>query len=210
MYQSVYFHHTTRGFEQLLQKILQRGQELASRCDKTFNQNILPPLRPFLVPTQQPEPNDFLYLTDHIVMAQVTLWQNDDDEILSDLTQRLLFRTGIAWVEIQDISMEIINKIAKAQEYLQKQGKDDNYYLFKDQSKALIYKPYSPASETKEQSSVTSIMLYDSTWEGTGFKEISDLAGMERLKAITAAKPSPIIRYYFPKEHERQIKKLLS
>jgi len=211
MYQSVYYHHTTKGFELLLQKILERAKNLASCEDKTFNRHILPTLRPFLIPGQQPKPNDFLYLTDHILMAQVTLWQNDRDKILSDLAHRLLFRTGLSWTPLQGTEMELdVDKIIAVRNYLEKQGKDHNYYFFKDRPKALVYEPYRSVSATEEQSSVTSIILYDSSWPEAKFKEISDVPGLQRLKAITEDKSSPIMRYYFPKEHEKQIKKLLS
>ncbi len=211
MYQSVYYHHTTKGFELLLQKILERAKNLASCEDKTFNRHILPTLRPFLIPGQQPKPNDFLYLTDHILMAQVTLWQNDRDKILSDLAHRLLFRTGLSWTPLQGTEMELdVNKIIAVRNYLEKQGKDHNYYFFKDSLKALVYEPYRSVSATEEQSSVTSIILYDSSWPEAKFKEISDVPGLQRLKAITEDKSSPIMRYYFPKEHEKQIKKMLS
>lgn len=211
MYQSVYYHHTTKGFELLLQKILERAKNLASCEDKTFNRHILPTLRPFLIPGQQPKPNDFLYLTDHILMAQVTLWQNDRDKILSDLAHRLLFRTGLSWTPLQGTEMELdVDKIIAVRNYLEKQGKDHNYYFFKDRPKALVYEPYRSVSATEEQSSVTSIILYDSSWPEAKFKEISDVPGLQRLKAITEDKSSPIMRYYFPKEHEKQIKKMLS
>jgi len=211
MYQSVYYHHTTKGFELLLQKILERAKNLASCEDKTFNRHILPTLRPFLIPGQQPKPNDFLYLTDHILMAQVTLWQNDRDKILSDLAHRLLFRTGLSWTPLQGTEMELdLDKIIAVRNYLEKQGKDHNYYFFKDRPKALVYEPYRSVSATEEQSSVTSIILYDSSWPEAKFKEISDVPELQRLKAITEDKSSPIMRYYFPKEHEKQIKKMLS
>lgn len=211
MYQSVYYHHTTKGFELLLQKILERAKNLASCEDKTFNRHILPTLRPFLIPGQQPKPNDFLYLTDHILMAQVTLWQNDRDKILSDLAHRLLFRTGLSWTPLQGTEMELdVDKIIAVRNYLEKQGKDHNYYFFKDRPKALVYEPYRSVSATEEQSSVTSIILYDSSWPEAKFKEISDVPGLQRLKAITEDKSPPIMRYYFPKEHEKQIKKMLS
>ncbi len=144
-------------------------------------------------------------------MAQVTLWQNDRDKILSDLAHRLLFRTGLSWTPLQGTEMELdVDKIIAVRNYLEKQGKDHNYYFFKDRPKALVYEPYRSVSATEEQSSVTSIILYDSSWPETKFKEISDVPGLQRLKAITEDKSSPIIRYYFPKEHEKQIKKMLS
>ena len=212
MYQSVYFHHTTRGFEKLLLKILERAKDVAANNNKTFRENILWPLRSFLIPDGKPQPDDFLYLTDNIMTAQITLWQRDKDKILSDLTHRLLFRNKLAWKEIQGTEMEMPDPdtILKVRNYLQEQGKDHNYYFLKDKTQAPVYKPYRTVSETEDQSSANSIILYDPSWERTGFLEISDVPGLQRLKVITVEKPPPIMRYYFPKEHKGQIKKLLT
>jgi len=210
MYQSVYYHHTTRAFEQLLLKILNLGRELASQQDhRDFKQHILPPLRPFLTSGQTLQLNDFLYLTDDVVMAQVAVWNKDRNPVLSDLARRLLFRTGLGWTSIQGTEMENPDKIIAIRNYLDQQGKDHNYYLLKDSAKASVYNPYRSVSAREEQSSVTSIILCDEFYDG-GLAEISEVPDLQRLKAITAEKSSPVMRYYFPKEHERQIKKLLS
>lgn len=210
MYQSVYFHHTTRGFERLAQQILKRAKDIA-RQNINFAKQLLSPMKILLGRKQSKDPAKFQKLTDHILIAQITIWQNNTDKILSDLAQRLLMRKGIGWKEIKEKSgFEMTEKVNAVRDYLKKEGLDHAYYLFEDKPKATTYEPYRPATEVEDQSSVNSIILYDSSWEGTGFREISDLPDLERLKAVTADKPSPTIRYYFPKEHESQIRKLLS
>ena len=158
------------------------------------------------------DPKKFQNLTDHVLFAQIIIWQTSKDKLLSDLSRRLIRRGGIRWKEIEKniLSLKMIDKVNSVREYLKKEKLDPKYYFFEDQTQAIAYKPYRSASEEEEQSSVTSIMLYDSSWKGTGFSEVSDVPGLQRLKAITEDKPSPIMRYCFPEEHEKQIKRLLS
>ena len=57
-------------------------------------------------------------------------------------------------------------------------------------------------------------MLFDPKWTKageTGFREITQVPDLGRLRAITEVDDtSSILRYYFPKEYESEIKKLLS
>ncbi len=211
MYQSVYFHHTTRGFECLLRKILQCARDIAKQ-NKNFAKTLLPPMKMLLGGKESKDLAKFQRLTDHVVLAQVIMWQNDNEKVLSDLAKRLLLRKGIGWTEIiAGTPFQMSAKIEKVQKYLQRKGKDHNYYFIEDSTEIAPYKPYSSASAGEEQTSVNSIMLFDPKWSKankTGFREITQVPGLERLKAITGA--SSVLRYYFPKEHESHIKKLLS
>jgi len=209
MYQSVYFHHTTRGFERLLQVILKRAQNIA-KDSRDFRKALLPPMKILLGGKEIKDYQKFQDLTDHVLLAQVTIWQSSKDKILSDLSKCLLLRRGLGWTEIiAGTPFEMTNKIGKVQEYLQKKGKDHQYYFIEDSPGMPPYKPYSSASAGEEQTSVNSIILFDSRWGGTGFLEITEVPGLERLRTITGAQSS-VLRYYFPKEHEQDIKKLLS
>jgi HD superfamily phosphohydrolase len=208
MYQSVYFHHTTRCFEGLLKRILKRAQDIAKQ-NKSFVKSLLPPMKIILGGRESEDPLKFQRCTDHVLLAQVTMWQNDQDKVISDLAKRLLLRKGISWIEIiAGTPFVMSDKIEKVREYLQSQSKDHNYYFIEESTEISLYKPYSSASAGEEQTSVNSIMLFDSQWPTTGFLEITEVPGLERLQAITG-KQSSILRYYFPEEHERVIKQLL-
>jgi HD superfamily phosphohydrolase len=63
MYQSVYFHHTTRGFECLLRKILLRAQELGKK-DTKFATDMLPPMKMLLGGRHHKNLRSFQQLTD--------------------------------------------------------------------------------------------------------------------------------------------------
>lgn len=207
MYQSVYFHHTTRGYEGLLDRILTRAQDLATKS-KRFADALLPPLR--LLRGGPEGLHSFQWLTDHVLLAQMACWQSCKDEILADLCRRLLLRRGIGWLEIASgTPFEMKSKIDKVSDYLDKQGKNSRYYFIEHAPKAAAYKPYSSASAVEEQTSVNSIILHDTGWSPTGFREITEVPGLGRLKAITGAEPA-VLRYYFPKEDEPEIRRLLT
>jgi uncharacterized protein len=208
MYQSVYFHHTTRGFEWLVRSILKRAIEIC-KTNKSFAKEMLPPMKLMLGGTHSKDHKEFLALTDQVLLAQISLWRNTKDKVLRDLSGRLLSRKGIGWVEMSGTHLEMHTKIQKVEDYLKHKGLDHKYYFFEDESKATAYKPYSSAASSGEQSSVNSIILFDPRWPETGFYEISEVPGLERIGAITKS-PSSILRYYFPKEHAKEIKTLLS
>ena len=213
MYQSVYFHHTTRKFECLLQKILQRAKDLA-RQNRSFAKSLLPPMKIIWSEEASRDTEAFLDLNDHILIAQIMIWRrNDRDKTISDLSERFLLRKEIGFEELPGnrTPMEMYDKIVKIKEYLENKGLDPKYYFFEDEAKTTTYRPYSSASTSGEQSSVNSIMLFDPSWSGageTGFLEITQVPDLKRLRAITE-ESSSVLRYYFPKEHEREIKKLL-
>jgi len=170
----------------------------------------LPPMKMLLGGKEDKDLTKFQKLTDHILLAQITIWQNNKNKTLSDLSERLLLRKGIGWTEIiAGTPFEMATKMGKVRKYLQSQGKDHNYYFIEDSTGIPPYKPYSSASAGEEQTSVNSIMLFDPQWSETGFCEITEVSGLKRLQAITKDQSS-ILRYYFPKEHKGQIKKMLS
>jgi HD superfamily phosphohydrolase len=203
MYQSVYFHHTTRGFECLLRTILDRARTLAT--DKNFTNELLPPMKLLLDTSAY---DIFIQLTDYMLLAQISLWQQSDDKILQDLSRRFLQRNGISWKEVKDSPMKISQKITRAKEMLQENGYDPDYYLIYDETETSVYKPYRSASNSGEISSVTSILLYDSGWPDTHFCEITEVPGLERLKSITQDN-AYCLRFYFPRELENDLKQVL-
>jgi uncharacterized protein len=207
MYQSVYFHHTTRGFEGLLKGILKRAQDIAKQ-KKSFAKSLLAPMRIILGGKENKDPRKFQNLTDHILIGQVTIWQNDGDKILSDLSTRLLQRKGIGWTEVIGTPFQMTTKIKNIRKYLASKRKDPDYYFIEEDTGIPPYKPYSSASSGEEQTSVNSIVLFDQRWSGTGFLEITEVPGLERLRAITGT-TSSVLRYYFPEEYQVEIKKLL-
>ena len=80
----------------------------------------------------------------YILLAQVSIWQNDKDKILSDLSTRLLRRRGIGWTEITEgTPFQMTGKTEKVRDYLKKQKIDPYYYFIEDGPGVAPYKHYS-------------------------------------------------------------------
>jgi len=78
-------------------------------------------------------------------------------------------------------------------------------YCLRDELKGKYNQPYFPETEEDEQSAKNAIRL---RIEGESKPvEISRIKGMERLKPITK-KPIGQVRYYVPKDVEKEAKKL--
>ena len=84
MYQSVYFHHTTRGFERVLEKILARAKFLALQDGSTFVDSILSSIKPFFQEDKDVTLQQFICLTDYALLAKVSELKSAEDYILSD------------------------------------------------------------------------------------------------------------------------------
>lgn len=212
MYQSVYYHHTSRGFECLLKKILECARDTAKK-DKKFAESLLPQMR--IIVSEKTLLEDFHSLTDYVILSQIADWRGCAYPTISDLSSRLLTRCVLGWKEQKErITMpEASVKMEKISQYLNKRGLDPKYYFLVDKTKADSYKPYRTVAEPDEQSPVTSIILYDPSYEEAGFakfREISDVKELKRLKAIVEdAESMATVRYYFPKEHEKKIVEIL-
>jgi HD superfamily phosphohydrolase len=210
MYQSVYFHHTTRGFEKLLEKILERAKLLACRSNATLGNSILPSLKPFFQKDEEASLQQFLGLTDYAVLAQIWEWKNAEDDILSDLATKFFahrdggFKVACEFDFARKLPMltKIHPKEDAARGCLRDKGLDPDYYLLKDEFDVEVYKPYVPEPESGIITPENVIMI-----SGDGKpEEISNV--LNRLKPI--AKESHTARYYCPEKHKAEIKTLLS
>lgn len=213
MYQSVYYHHTTRGFEKLLEKILARAKWLTLQNGSTFGDSILPSLKPFFQEDKKPTLQQFLGLTDYVVLAQVWEWKNAEDAILSDLAGKIFARGDGGFkvackfdlTEKPPIVTKIRGKENKARKHLQENNLNPDYYLLTDEFDVEVYKPYAPEPEPGVMSPENVIRLSDDTPQ-ENIREISNV--LTRLKPIV--KKLQVARYYCPEEHKGQIEKLLS
>jgi len=118
MYQNVYLHKTTRGFEQLLQAMWKRANQLREGgTDIHAN----PVLEQFWK-TDNPKPDtlsveDYLSIEEFTVLEQIQRWTDHPDKSLADCARRFLVRDGFAMVECialrTVLKASIANPIAK-------------------------------------------------------------------------------------------------
>ncbi len=217
MYENVYFHRTTRGFELLLQAMWQRARDL---CQKGVDIDLLRPIKSFWE-TNTPTIDQYLALEEFVVLQQMQIWKSNDDDVLRDMSNRFLNRDRFVGVKaplgsdlMESLSEDELKKRfvkwdRRLRSMVRKEGfKESKYYVLRDKHEEKLYKtrggPYLPEKETHEQAPSNTIwILPDGSEEPVEISEI-----LTRLKAVTK-KPSLTVRYYVPKSLEAKAAKIL-
>lgn len=210
MYQNVYLHKTTRGFEALLKAMWCRAHDL--RRD-AIDVAAVPALQR-LWSVGKPSPKtlsieEYLAIEEFTVLAQMQAWRSHSDPILSDLAHRFLCRDGFAMVEPPAPPPSLQPDLAAWEfavyECLRKHGySKPEFYCLKDEIKPKYRMPYRPEKDPEEQTATNTIFVDDDSGNAV---EISTI--MPRLRPISEVlmmRP----RYFVPEENEvrREIEKL--
>ncbi|MBL7644854.1 MAG: HD domain-containing protein [Candidatus Hydrogenedentes bacterium] len=200
MYQNVYLHKTTRGFEQLLQAMWTRANQL--RLDG-IHIDANPVLDRFWK-VDNPEPGtlpieDYLRLEEFTVLEQIQRWKGHSDKSLADCATRFLDRDGFAMVEPPPPPNPL-----KADDFgewepemhklLRRNGYEEpTMYCLKDCVKGKYRQPYREEKEAENQSAVNTIrVIVDGEPVAIG-------EHLPRLRAVIKP-PEDRILYYVPKE----------
>jgi HD superfamily phosphohydrolase len=156
MYWQVYMHKTVLSSESLLVNILKRAKELASSGDDLYAS---PALRFFLynkigpsdldgngVFTQGQIAANFTRLDDNDILVSAKYWADHSDEVLSNLSRRLMQRDLLA-IELQNepFPEKRINDLKKLTAGLLNINPDmTKYFVFAGNISNLAYAPDSP------------------------------------------------------------------
>lgn len=208
MYQNVYLHKTTRGFEQLLQAMWKRGDKL--RRDGV-NIDANPVLEKFWQ-FENPEPgnlpiDDYLKVEQFTVLEQIQRWTSHSDKSLADCARRFLNRDGFAMVEPPPPPNPLKpNDLGEWETELHKLLQNKGYevpeiYGLADRIKGKYRQPYREEKDPEAQSAVNTIrVVVDDQPMAIG-------EYLPRLKAVIAP-PEDRILYYVPKEIRDEAKAL--
>ena len=208
MYQNVYLHKTTRGFEQLLQAMWKRADTLRREGADT---NANPVLERFWK-LAKPEPGklsveDYLRVEEFTVLEQIQRWTEHQDKSLADCARRFLDRDGLAMVEppppINPLQPDDFGEWERElHELLKKKGYENPaMYCLADRVKGKYLQPYREEKDPDNQSAVNTIrVVVDSKPTAIG-------EHLPRLKAVIAP-PEDRILYYVPKEIREDAKAL--
>lgn len=201
MYQNVYLHKTTRGFEQMLIAMWKRAKELKSLA---VDIQLMPAIEVFWA-AEPPTIRQFMAIEEFTVLAQIDVWRSHPDHGLSDLARRFLDRKPFAMIEapqlvgleadLQDWDDRLASLISGHTQY-----QPAWMYCLKDVVKPKYNQPYFPEKEQDEQSVKNAIRVRSSSGKPV---EISTL--LPRMRPITEA-PKPIVRYYIPHEIRDEVK----
>lgn len=205
MYQNVYLHKTTRGFEKMLEAMWQRARWLHDSGNDVM---LVPAIRDFWG-AADPSVQQYLRIEEFTVLQQIQTWVDHGDKSLSDLARRFLARKRFSMIEppppkkglmssYDEWEQAILNLVKQHADY-----DPPEMYCLIDRVKAKYNQPYFPEKETDEQSVKNSIRLLI---DGKPV-EISSL--LDRLKPLTQ-EPTMRVRYYVPKELYEAAKSLRS
>lgn len=142
MYWQVYFHPVTRSAEVILTKILDRAKYLFEAGDFTFK---LEPTHFASFFTRSATLEEYLKLDEAVVYYYFQLWQEEDDEILSDLCERFMNRRLFKYIEFDPNQQ--MDEVRVLERLFQEAGIDPKYYLVVDSSSDLPYDFYRPGEE---------------------------------------------------------------
>ncbi len=203
MYQNVYLHKTTRGFEKMLEAMWRRARAL---YQTGANLALVPFLKHFW-DAKEPTVQQYLRLEEYTVLQQIQNWTLNADKSLNDLARRFLARNRFAMIEPPPAKDGLAPSNAAWEEALFNLVKSKSeydppeMYCLKDQVKAKYNRPYFPEKEADEQSVKNAIRIM------VGGKPVEISTLLERLKPLTQ-EPVDRVRYYIPKEMHEAAKKL--
>jgi hypothetical protein len=196
-YWQIYFHKTTRGIEKILHTLWARAKELYKHG--FFSQGgVSPTLQPFLEEKWQPE--DYLIIDDVDIWQALKSWQFSSDDILSDLSRRVLNRELFKPVSLPENPPFDLHEQCK--QVVQTHGYNPKYYLLWDRASDVAYDYYT--SQDEDDKSKPPILVRDSNGKPQDITKLSD-----PVRAI-AGKRKVGFCIYVPDENCRNdIKKLI-
>lgn len=208
MYQNVYLHKTTRGFEALLQAMWTRADGLRKDgADVDAN----PVLAKFWE-QDQPESGampvaDYLAVEESAVLDQIQRWRSHSDKSLADCARRFMDRDGLAMVTPPPPPNPLkADEFGQWEPELHKLLRERGYevpemYCLADRVKGKYRQPYREEKDSGDQSAVNTIRVI---LDG---KPVAIGQYLPRLRAVIAP-PEDRIMYYVPKEIREEAREL--
>lgn len=142
MYSQVYLHKTVRAGETVFGRLLMRAADLAAK-------NRLPALGPdeplaVLLRLKANTPlEQYVQIDDDVIYATLKRWRNCEDDILCDLSCRILERRLFKTLDVSHVK-GLVAKVKRAQKVVREAGLDPKYYFALDTSGDVPYRPYNP------------------------------------------------------------------
>jgi HD superfamily phosphohydrolase len=206
MYQNVYLHKTTRGFEKMLEALWKRAQHLQK---DGVDVGWVPALKVFLETEEKKRTvEQYLRIEEFTVLQQIQNWTGHGDKPLSRLARSFMNRERFALVHAPAHTAALLKPDYSAWEekvhaLLRGKGFDPpEVYVLKDEVKGKYNQPYFPEKESDEQSARNAIRVLSADGKP---QEISSL--LPRLKPVTEEPPGEV-RYYVPAEVREDVAEL--
>jgi HD superfamily phosphohydrolase len=209
MYQSVYLHKTTRGFEQLLQAMWKRADALRSNGDEIHAVPVLAEFWKLENPTTDNLPiSIYLKIEEFTVLSQIQAWTEHNDRGLADCARRFLDRDGLAMIEppppVNPLTNDYSEWEVELKRLISRAGfEQPEMYCLADKLRGKYRQPYRSEPEPGNQTAINSIRV---SVAGDG-KPVEIAAYLPRLAAVTKPAGDKIL-YYVPKEIRSDVVKL--
>lgn len=191
MYQSVYFHKTTRAAEVILRLIFKRFKERLDALSKAKRKKLVPGCPAVVMAAFRGKIDlaNYLRLDDHCITEFVKACEFSSDKVLKMLGSALLNRHLLKAVDATEANGDqVANFKAAAQDVVRKRKELDAEFAFaEDIAEDTPYKPYDFDKEKPES------MIWVEDLSGNQ-QELSELS--DQVRALRSKKT--LIRYYFP------------
>ena len=191
MYQTVYYHKTTRAAEVMLKLVFKRFVELIKEKSDEEKNSIAPGAPTIVFNAFSGEKihlEEYLELDDSTITEFFKACTKSTDSILKDLGSGILNRTLYKCIDLSNIPNNILaNFVSEVRKTITEKGFDNEYSFVEDSAADMPYKPYDPDDE------YPATEIYLESDDGKS-KEISKTR--EVLKELK--KRYTLLRYYFP------------
>ena len=188
LYTNVYFHKTTRGFEQLFTALYSRIAELAESEEfELIGLGKDEPIVSFLTPEGETL-STYLKLDDTVIWGAVERLEQSEDDILSKIAKRLRSREKMPAIDIQTRFLDDKELQRRAQHTIEDQFRDSlGSSVFRDEANLTLYGEIG-ADDTKAQKRLMIHLADNHVREITDFTDAT-IVGSDKKRRF--------LRYYF-------------
>lgn len=171
MFRQVYFHRTLRSAEAVLNSTLKRARLLIERDNLSFR--VPGSVFEKMLVGEPVTTGEYLDLDDTDIMFRLKEWSRDGDQILADLSSRLIHRRLFKAIDIgEEASASFWDS---AREIVRDRGFDPDYYLVTDRAGDVpYYGDYSPVGVDPKS------LIYIEAGEPSAIREISEVSEVVR------------------------------
>ena len=206
MYQNVYLHKTTRGFEKMMEAMWRRAKTLR---DGGTDVDLVPVLRDFWGAGDNATVQQYLRIEEFTVLQQVQQWTGHSDKPLADLARRFLDRNRYAAIDPPQPDNELTGTYTRWESALYEKLRGKGYHCMdthclRDEVKAKYNQPYFPEKENDQQSARNAIRVR----AGAAGRPVEISTILDRLRPVTERPAIAQVRYYVPYDTRDEIQNL--
>ena len=196
MFRQVYFHRTLRSAEVILRSLLKRALKLFKEGKKVWVAEKTPFVK--ILAGEKLSLLEHLQIDDSDVVFHIKQWQNSEDKILADLSNRFLTRRLFKAFDLDMPDEERQSFLGKAQQTVESAGFDSEYYFAEDKTGDVPYNFY-----TKQDKEPKKLIYVQESYSRTTIREISEISAAVR----GLQRGYQIHRVCFPSELKNEIEK---